>query len=168
LDELGGYGEPFSDGDESGDVPVVGLIAVRAAGEEEVAVDLVRVSLELLLEGAVGLVTLLSFEGVSDFATVDGGNEAISNRADRLVEVWLGGKDVDRSLRRYGGVIGSELGDSLGVGDRVERDREDGRGRRSRGGRLIGEVDRRHAVVEERKVRVDGVGEIGIGMELQL
>jgi hypothetical protein len=78
---------------------------------------------------------------VGDFAAVDGGDEAVSNRADRLVEVWLGGKDVDRSLRRYGGVVRGELSDGLLVDDGVEGNREDGRGRRSGGGRLIGEVD---------------------------
>jgi hypothetical protein len=105
---------------------------------------------------------------MGDFAAVDGGDETVSNRADRLIEVWLGGEDVDRSLRRYGGVVWGELGDSLGVGDRVERDREDGRGRRSRGGRLIGEVDGGHSVMEECEVGVDGVREISVGVELQL
>jgi hypothetical protein len=47
----------------------------------------------------VCLVTLLSLERMGDFSAVDGGDEAVSNRADRLVEVWLGGEDVDRSLR---------------------------------------------------------------------
>ena len=130
-------------------------------------VDFVRILLELLLKYPVCLVVLLSFESVGDFAAVDGGDETISNRADRLVEVWLGGEDVDRSLRRYRGVVGGELSDSLGVGDRVEWDRESGRGRRSRGGRLIREVDGRHAVVEECKVGIDGVGEVSVRMELQ-
>jgi hypothetical protein len=94
---------------------------------------------------------------MGDFTSVDGGDEAVSDRADRLVEVWLGGEDVDRSLRRYGSVVGGELGDSLLVDDRVERDREDGRGRRSGGGRLIGEVGRGHLVMEEGEVWVDVV-----------
>jgi hypothetical protein len=118
-------------------------------------------------KGAVGFIALLGFEGMGDFAAMDGGDEAVCNRADRLVEVWLCGEDVDRGLRRYGGVIGSELRDGLGVGDGVEWDREPGRGRHSGGGRLIGEVDRRHAVVEEREVGVDGVREVCVRMELQ-
>jgi hypothetical protein len=84
---------------------------------------------------------------VSDFAAMDGGDEAVSNRADRLVEVGLGSEDVDRSLRRYGGVVWGELGDGLLIDDGIERDGEDGRGRRSRGGRLIREVDRGHSIV---------------------
>jgi hypothetical protein len=167
LDELGGYGESPSDGDEGRDTPVVRLIAVWAAWEEEVTVDLVRVSLELLLEGAVSFVALLSFKSMGDFATVDGGDETVSNRADRLIEVRLGGEDVDRSLRRYGGVVWGELGDSLLVDDGVKRDREDGRGRRSGGGRLIGEVDGGHSIVEEGEVGVDVVGEVSVGVELQ-
>jgi hypothetical protein len=117
------------------------LVAVWTAGEEEVSVDLVRVSLELLLQGAIGFVALLGLEGVGDFAAVDGGDETVSNRADRLIKVWLGGEDVDRSLRRYGVVVRGELGDGFLIDDRVEGDREDRRGRRSGGGRLIGEVD---------------------------
>jgi hypothetical protein len=70
-------------------VPVVGLIAVWAAGEEEVPIDFVRISLKLLLKGAVSLVALLGFECVGDFAAMDGGDETICNRADRLVEVGL-------------------------------------------------------------------------------
>jgi hypothetical protein len=123
-DELGRYREPSSDGDEGGDASVVGFIAVWAAGEEEVPVDLFRISLELLLKGAVSFVALFGLEGVGDFATVDSRDEAVCNRADRLVEVWLRGEDVDRSLRRYGGVVWGELSDSFGVGDGVERDRE--------------------------------------------
>ena len=103
-------------------------------------VDLLRVLLEFLLEDSVCFIALLSFKSMGDFTAVDGGDETISNHADRLVEVWLGGEDVDRSLRRYRSVVWGELGNSLGVGDGVEWDREDGRGRRSGGGRLIGEV----------------------------
>ena len=77
---------------------VVWLVAVRTAREEEVAVDLVRVSLELLLEGLVGFIVLLSFKSMGDFAAVDGGDEAIGNRADCLIEAGLCGKDVDRGL----------------------------------------------------------------------
>jgi hypothetical protein len=166
-DELGWYREPLSDGDEGGDAAVVRFVAVGTSREEEVAVDFVHVGLKLLLEGSVCLVTLLGFEGVGDFATVDSGDEAISNRADRLVEVGLCGEDVDRSLRRYRGVVGRKLGDAFGVGDRVEWNGEDGRGRHSRGGRLIGQVDGRHSIVEESEVRVDVVREIGVGVELQ-
>jgi hypothetical protein len=144
------------------------LIAIWAAGEEEVPIDFVRVSLELLLKGAIGFVALLGLEGVGDFAAVDSGDEAVSNRADRLVEVRLGGEDVDRSLRRYGGVVRGELGDGFLVDDGVEGDREDGRGRRSGGGRLIGKVDGGHSVVEEGKVGVDVVREIGVRVELQV
>jgi hypothetical protein len=144
------------------------FVSIRAPREEEVAVDLVRISLELLLKGAVGFVALLGFEGVSDFAAVDGRDEAVSNRADRLVEVWLGSEDIDRSLWRYGGVIWGELGNSLLVDDRVERDREDGRGRCSGGGRLIGEIDGGHSVMEEGKVGIDVIREVGVRMELQL
>ena len=57
--------------------------------------------------------------------------------------------------------------DGGGIGDRVEWDREVRRGRRSGGGRLIGQVDGRHAVVEEGVVGVDVEREIGVGMELQ-
>jgi hypothetical protein len=60
---------------------------------------------------------------------------------DRLVEVRLGSEDVDCSLRRDGSVIGCQLCDGGGVGDRVEWDREVRQGRRSGGGRLIGQVD---------------------------
>jgi hypothetical protein len=98
LDELGRYREPLSDGDEGGDTSVVWFVAVGTPREEEVAVNLVRVSLELLLEDSVGFVTLLSFKSMGDFTVVDGGDEAISNRADRLIEVGLCGKDVDRGL----------------------------------------------------------------------
>jgi hypothetical protein len=113
------------------------LVAFWTAGEEEVSVNLVRVSLELLLQCAVGLVTLLGLESVGNFAAMNGGDETVCNRADRLVEVGLSGEDVDRSLRRDGGVIQGELGDGLWVGDGVEGNGEDGRGRRSGGGRLI-------------------------------
>jgi hypothetical protein len=167
LDELGWYGEPFSDGDEGADMSIVQFVAVRAAGEEEFAVDLVRVGLEFRLENSVCLIALLSFKSMGDFAAVDGGDEAVSNRVDRLVEVGLCGEDVDRSLRQYWGVIWGELGDCGGIGDGVERDREDGRGRRSGGGRLIGQVDGRHVIVKKGVVGVDGVCEIGVGMELQ-
>jgi hypothetical protein len=78
---------------------------------------------------------------MSDFSAVDGGDEAISNRTDHLIEVWLGGEDVDCSLQRDRSVIGCQLGDGGGVGDGVERNGETRRGRRSGGGRLIGEVD---------------------------
>jgi hypothetical protein len=50
-DELGGYRIASGDGDEGGDAPVVGLIAVWAAREEEIPVDFVCVSLKLLLKG---------------------------------------------------------------------------------------------------------------------
>jgi hypothetical protein len=43
---------------------------------------------------------------------------------------------------------------------------EDGRGRCSGGGRLIGQIDVRHAVVKKRVVGVDVKGEIGVRMEL--
>jgi hypothetical protein len=50
------------------------------------------------LEDSVSLVVLLSFESMGDFTAVDGGDETIRNRSDRLVEVGLCSKDVDRSL----------------------------------------------------------------------
>jgi hypothetical protein len=137
------------------------------AREEEFAVNLVHVGFELRLENSVGFVTLLSFKSMGDFTVMDGGDKPVSNHADRLVEVGLCGEDVDRGLRRYWGVIWSELSDCGRVGDGVEWDREDGQGRRSRGGRLIGQVDRRHAVVKKGVAGIDDVGEIGIGMELQ-
>jgi hypothetical protein len=143
------------------------LVAVGTAGEEEVAVNLVRVGLELLLQGAVGLVAFLGLESVGDFSAMDGRDETVRNRADRLVKVGLSGEDVDRSLRRHGGVIWGELGDGLLVDDRVKRDREDGRGRRSGGGRLIGEIGGGHSVVKKGEVGVDVVREVSVGMELQ-
>ena len=146
---------------------VVRFVAIGAAGEKELVDNLVRIGLELCLENSVCLIALLSFESMGDFAVVDGGDEAVSNCADRLVEVGLCGEDVDRSLWRYWGVVWGKLSDFGGVGDGVEQDREDGRGRRSRGGRLIGQVDGRHTVVEKGVVGVDGVREVGVGMELQ-
>jgi hypothetical protein len=90
------------------------------------------------LEDSVSLIALLSFKSMGDFAAVDSGDEAVRNRSDRLVEVGLCGEDVDRGLRRHWGVVWGELCDRSGIGDRVEWDREDGRGRCSGGGRLIG------------------------------
>jgi hypothetical protein len=148
-------------------VPVVRFVAVGATREEEFMVNLVRIGLEFLLENSVCLVVLLSFKSMGDFAAVNGGDEAVSNRTDCLVEVGLCGKDVDRGLQRYGGVVGCELHDCGGVGDGVEWNREDGRGRRSGGRRLIGQIDGRHVVVKEGVVGVNVEGEIGVGMELQ-
>jgi hypothetical protein len=119
------------------------------------------------LENSVRFVALLSFESMGDFAAVDGGDEAVSNCMDRLVKVGLCSEDFDRSLGRYWGVVWGELGDHGGVDDGVEWNREDGRGRRSRGGRLIGQIDRRHSVEEESVVGVDGVCEVGVWVELQ-
>jgi hypothetical protein len=48
----------------------------------------------------------------------------------------------EKVSRNNWGVIWGELSDCGRVGDGVERDREDGRGRHSRGRRLIGKVDR--------------------------
>jgi hypothetical protein len=167
-DELSWYGEPLSDGDECGDASIVRFVTVGAAWKEEFTVDLVRIGLELGLEDPVGLVALLSFKSMGDFTAVDGGDETVHDRSDRLVEVGLCGEDVDRSLRQYWGVVWGELRDRSGVGDGVERDREDGRGRRSGGGRLIGQVDGRHAVVEECVVGVDVKSKVCVGMELQV
>jgi hypothetical protein len=103
-DILGWYREPFSDGDEGGDAAVIRFVTIRTTREEEFAVNLVRVGFEFRLENSVCLIVLLSFKSVGDFAMVDGGDEAVSNRADRLVEVGLCGEDVDRSLQRYWGI----------------------------------------------------------------
>jgi hypothetical protein len=157
LDELGRYREPLSDGDEGGDAAIIRFVAVGAAREEEITVDFVRVGLELCLENSVGLVALLSFESMGDFAVVDGGDEAVSNRVDHLVEVGLCGEDVNRGLWRHWGVVWSELCDRDRVGDRVEQNGENGRGQRSGGGRLIGQIDGRHSVMEEGIIGVDAI-----------
>jgi len=99
FDELGGYEEPFSDGDEGGDVSIVRFVAVGATWEKEFVVDLFHVLLELLLENSVCFVALLSFKSMGDFTAVDGGDEAICNHTDRLIEVGLCGEDIDRGLR---------------------------------------------------------------------
>jgi hypothetical protein len=149
-------------------VAIVRFVAVGAAGEEELAVDLVRVGFEFRLEDSVGLIALLSFESMGDFVAVDSGDEAVSNRADRLIEVGLRGEDIDCGLWRYWSVVWGKLCDCGGVGNGVEWDGEDGQGRCSGGGRLIGQVDGRHVVVEEGVVGVDVVREISVGMELQV
>jgi hypothetical protein len=90
--------------------------------------NLVRIGLELCLENSVCLIALLSFESMGDFAVVDGGDEAVSNCADRLVEVGLCGEDVDRSLWRYWGVVWGKLSNFDGVveaGDSLDRLMED-------------------------------------------
>jgi hypothetical protein len=83
-------------------------------------VNFVCVGFELLLESSVCLVALLSFKSMGNFVAMDGGDEAVSNCADHVVEVGLCSEDVDCGLRRYRGVVGRELCDCSGVGDGVE------------------------------------------------
>jgi len=58
---------------------------------------------------------------VEDLMVVDGRDESIGDGLDGLVEVGLGGEDVDGSLRRQRGISRDDCG-----GDRVERDWQDG------------------------------------------
>jgi len=73
---------------------------------------------------------------VEDLAVVDGRDESIGNGSDGLIEVGLGGEDIDGSLRGEWGISRDDCG-----GDRVEWDWEYRRlGWRSSGG-LVGCVD---------------------------
>jgi hypothetical protein len=154
-----------------GDTPLVEFEAVGAAREEELPVEFVGVLFETSLEYTVRFVALLSFERMSDFPAVDSRDKSVCDSLHRLVEVGLCGEDIDRGLRRYRGVVGSEGGDVGGAGGNwVERDRKTGRGWWRRGGRLIGQIGRGHghSVVKEGEGWIDGVVEICVGMvELQ-
>jgi hypothetical protein len=77
LDELRWHVKPFADRDESGNAAVIGFVVVGTSWKEEFAVDLLGILLEPLLKDAVGLVALLSFDRMGDFAAVDRGNKAI-------------------------------------------------------------------------------------------
>jgi hypothetical protein len=101
---------------------------------------------------------------MGDFSAMDGGDEPVSDSANHFVKVGLGREDVDCSLQRYWDVVWGDGRDVGSVGDWVERDGKTRRGWRSGGGRLIGEVDRQHSIMEEGVSRVDCVVEIGVGM----
>jgi hypothetical protein len=89
---------PSINRDLSIDSATILFVAIRAAGEEEVMVALVRVLLEVLLQHPVGFIALLSLKCMGDLSLVDGGYEAIRNRTDHLIKVGLCGEDIECSL----------------------------------------------------------------------
>jgi len=102
---------------------------------------------------------------MDNLAVVDGGDEPVGNSSDGLVEIGLGGEDIECGLWRQWGISRDDCG-----GDRVKWDWEDGHLGRCSGWGLIGRVDR---VVGHRCLghMREGSGDlevnVGIGMELQ-
>jgi hypothetical protein len=99
LDKLGVNEVPLTDRDLHRDPTFVWFIAIGTAREEELAVDLLHILFEPLLQDSVCLVTLLSLERMGNFSAMDGQDEPVSNGVDHFVKVGLGREDVDRSLR---------------------------------------------------------------------
>jgi len=103
---------------------------------------------------------------MEDLAVVNGRDESICDGLDGLVEIWLGGENVDGSLWGQRGVSWDDCG-----GERVEGDQQDGRLRRRSSGRFVRRVDRVIGHGRSGSVR-EGSGDfevkIAVGMEFQL
>jgi len=73
---------------------------------------------------------------MEDLTIVDGRDESVGDSSDGLVEVGLGGEDIDGRLRREWGISRDDCG-----GDRVERNQQGQRLGWHCSGGLVGRVD---------------------------